>query len=132
MDTQEMFTLAQRMLAGPDTDARMRALVRLAPDGMLSRLGLEQRSSALGTALSMTGVFVGGAALGAGAALLLTPVTGEELQARIRKQAKRVSGDVKKAADRIDARVLDATARPKDAKSDGKPEESTHADGARA
>ena len=105
MDSQSMIQLAQRILHAPNNDARVSELVHLAPDAALARIGLAHRSSFLGTALSLTGALVVGVAIGAGAALLFAPTSGNELQAKLRRQAKRLSREAKKAAGRVEAVV---------------------------
>jgi hypothetical protein len=107
MDRQAMTQLAERIARAPNNEARVQELVNLAPDAMLSRIGLAHRSSMLGTALTFTGVFVVGAAIGAGAALLFAPTTGQELQTKIKKQGRRLSRDVKKATDSVEERVAE-------------------------
>jgi len=94
-----MIDFAQRIANAPDNDARVRQIVDLAPSSALARLGLARQPSMIGTVLSYTGAVAFGALVGAGAALLLTPTTGPELQTKLRRQAKRVSRDVTKATD---------------------------------
>lgn len=105
MDRQQMFDLAQRIVNARDNDARVRELVSLAPDSALARIGLARQPSMLGTVLSFTGAIALGAVIGAGTALLLAPTSGEELQTKLRRQAKRVSRDVKKATDQVEEAV---------------------------
>jgi hypothetical protein len=105
MDRQAMIDFAQRMMHAPDNDARVHELVNLAPDSALARVGLARQPSMLGTVLSFTGAIAFGAVIGAGAALLLAPTSGEELQGKIRKQVRRLSRDVKKATDQVEEAV---------------------------
>lgn len=105
MDSQTMFDLAQRLVHAPDNDARARELVNLTPDAMLSRLGLARKPSVLDTFLSLTGAAAFGAIVGAGAALLLAPTSGKELQTKLRRQAKRAARDVQKATDQMEEKI---------------------------
>jgi len=102
MDRQSLIDFTQRIAHAPDNDARVRQFVDLAPSSTLARLGLARRPSLIGTVLSYTGAIAFGALVGAGAALLLTPTTGPELQTKLRRQAKRVSRDVKMATGRVE------------------------------
>jgi len=108
MDSQSMFRLAQRVMAAPSTSARVHEIVSLAPADTLARLGLAHRRSALGTATVTVAIFSAGAAIGAAAALLLTPMSGRELQATVRRRAKRVSKDVRRRAARMEEQASDA------------------------
>ena len=107
MDRNEMMDVARRIARAPNNEARICELTSLASDAALSRLGLQHRSSMLGTAMTVTGALVIGAAIGAGAALLFAPTSGKELQQKLRRQAKRVSRDVKKAQSEVEERVSD-------------------------
>ena len=107
MERQAMIDFAQRMMHAPDNDTRARAIVDLAPDSALSRMGLARQSSTMGTVLAYTGAIAFGAIVGAGAALLLAPTSGDELQKKLRKQAKRISKDVKKATDQVEEAVME-------------------------
>jgi len=106
-----MIDFTTRLVHAPDTDARMRQVVSLAPSSALARLGLVRRSSAMEMALSYGGAIAFGALVGAGAALLLAPTTGKELQSKLRQQAKRVSRDAKKASDRVEEVVSEGRER---------------------
>lgn len=108
MDKQQIIDFAQRMRSARDNDARMQEVVRLAPDSTLSRLGLQHRSSLLGTVLAFGGAVAIGAVIGAGAALLLAPTDGKEMRTKIRRQAKRVSRDVKKASESVEHAMTEA------------------------
>jgi hypothetical protein len=105
MDRQSMMDFAQRMMHAPDYDARAREIVGLTPDTMLARMGLARQPSTIGIVLSYAGAIALGAIAGAGTALLLAPTSGEELQEKLRAQAKRLSRDAKKATDQVEEAV---------------------------
>jgi len=100
-----MMDFAQRMIHAPDNDTRAREIVGLTPDATLARIGLARQPSTIGIVLSYAGAVALGAIAGAGAALLLAPTSGDELQEKIRTQAKRMSRDMKKATDQVDQAV---------------------------
>lgn len=108
MDSQSMFRLAQRVMAAPTTSARVHEVVSLAPPEALARLGLAHRRSAFGSAAITLAIFSAGAVVGAATALLLAPMSGKELQASVRRRAKRVSKDVRRRAAKMEERVSDA------------------------
>jgi len=105
MDRQQMIDLAQRIVHAPDNDARVQELVQLTPSSTLARIGLAHRPSMLGSVLSFTGAVAIGAIIGAGTALLLAPTSGEELQTKLRRQAKRAARIVTKATDQAEDAV---------------------------
>lgn len=108
MDRQDIIDFAQRMRSARNNDARMQELVRLAPDSALARVGLQRQSSMLGTVFAYGGAVAVGALIGAGAALLLAPTDGKEMRNRVRRQAKRVSRDVKKVTGNVEQAMSDA------------------------
>jgi hypothetical protein len=70
---------------------------------ILGVIGLERRPSAFSRALPALGLVAVSAAIGAGAALLLAPSSGEELRARLADGLD----DVKKSLDDVKGRVND-------------------------
>jgi hypothetical protein len=100
-----MMDFADRIVRAPDNDARAREIVNLAPDATLARYGLMHRPSMITTTLAFTGAVAIGAFIGAGAALLFTPMTGKDVQEKLRTQAKRLSREAKNAADRVESSV---------------------------
>ena len=121
MNRQAMISLAQRLTQAPDNAARLLEIGNLAPDAILSPLGLARRSSFATTALTATGIFVVGAAIGAGVALLLAPTTGLELQTKLRSKGERVTRDRRMAreARRAAGQVAAHVAEIQGAKPDG-------------
>jgi hypothetical protein len=63
-------------------------------DDVLSAIGLQQRSSALGMALSTVGIFVLGALVGAGLGLAFAPKPGAELRNELGERVRRRSGEL--------------------------------------
>ena len=61
----------------------IRSMQRVELDDVLGLIGVERRHSTLGRVLPAIGLVATGAAIGAGAALLLAPTDGKELRSRI-------------------------------------------------
>ena len=99
MDRQAMINFAQHLANAPDNAARLIEVGSLVPETMLSPLGLARRTSFSTTALTVTSIFVVGAAIGAGVALLLAPTSGEELQTKLRSRGERATRDAKISAE---------------------------------
>ncbi len=108
MDKQRIIEFAQRLRDAPDNDQRMQQLVGLAPDAALARLGLRRRSGTLGAVMMYGSALVIGALVGAGAAMLLAPTDGKELRTKLRRQARRVSRDVKKVTGEVEEAIAEA------------------------
>lgn len=108
MDRHTLLTLAQRILAAPDLDARARELTSLASARQLARIGLSQRPSVLGTVLATTGVLALGVVVGAAAGLLFAPTAGVELRKRMLARVEELSRDATKTRQRLTERVSGA------------------------
>jgi hypothetical protein len=67
---------------------RLGDLKNLDKDRVLAMIGLQTLTSATATVLRSVGLVVVGAAIGAGAALLLAPKSGKELRKEIRRHFK--------------------------------------------
>lgn len=65
--------------------------VKLTREELLAALGLEEKRSARARALETIGAFSVGMLVGAGAALLLAPMSGAELRARIVERVRQRS-----------------------------------------
>jgi hypothetical protein len=100
-----MMQLAQRLAHAPSNEARMCEVTGMIPDATLARYGLAHKTSALTTALTMGGMVLVGAAIGAGVALLFAPTSGRELQQKMRRSAKRMSREMRKATTEVEAKV---------------------------
>lgn len=72
---------------------------------MLGLIGLERRRSALDGVLPAVGYFLGGAAVGAGVALLLAPMAGTELRGEISRKASNVKDRAVEKIHEIEERV---------------------------
>jgi hypothetical protein len=127
MNRQAMIDFAQRVAHARDNDARIHEIVKLAPSSTLSRFGLAHQPSALGTFFSYAGAVLCGAIVGAGAALLLAPSSGEELRADLRTQADRLTRKAKSAADRVEHGIETASSAMDRDESAESPHYGTHA-----
>src|SRR5687767_1333922 len=72
---------------------------------ILGPLGLERRRSALETTLPAIGFFLGGAAIGAGVALLMAPMSGKQLRSEIGKRASDVKERAKERVEELEERI---------------------------
>ena len=88
----------------------------LRANDILGPLGLERRRSAFETVLPGIGMFLGGAALGAGVALLVAPMSGKQLRSELGKRAsdvkERAGQRIEELEERIQHRAGNAMGRP--------------------
>jgi YtxH-like protein len=73
----------------------------------LGAIGLERRHSRVLERVALVGI---GAAVGAGTALLLAPMTGQETRRKLAEQAEKVSTEAKKAGEKALGYLEDASA----------------------
>jgi len=76
---------------------------------ILGAIGLERRRSAFEVALPALGMFLGGAALGAGVALLVAPMSGKELRSEIGKRASDVKERASRGVEELEERIQHST-----------------------
>jgi YtxH-like protein len=74
---------------------------------VLGVIGLERRPSAIARALPALGLVAVSAAIGAGAALLLAPSSGEELRARLSNGLDDMKSNMKNRLEDVKGRVSD-------------------------
>jgi hypothetical protein len=72
---------------------------------ILGVIGLERRPSAFSRALPALGLVAVSAAIGAGAALLLAPSSGEELRSRLSDRLDGVKNRLEEAKDRVNDKI---------------------------
>src|ERR1700742_813536 len=85
----------------------IRAMQGLELNDILGVIGLERRPSALSRTLPAIGLFAVSAAVGAGAALLLAPSSGEELRARLSDGLDDVKHRLDDAKTRMNEKIND-------------------------
>ncbi|HVU00714.1 MAG TPA: YtxH domain-containing protein [Polyangiaceae bacterium] len=84
----------------------------ISSDTMLAALGLERRRDFLERMAPAVGLFVAGAAVGAGVALLLAPKSGREMrrdiQGGVKKFGRAMADEATDVADQVRATISDA------------------------
>jgi len=104
--TKALWTLGS-LIGAQQAAKAVRGLGGLELNDLLGVIGLERRPSAFSRALPALGLVAVSAAVGAGAALLLAPSSGEDLRARLSDGLDGVKGRLDEVKGRVNDKIND-------------------------